>query len=305
MVKRLLLGPVMILLVLVLCTLDQWLDRLPTPAGLAWLLGGPTLPPGIVVAVICNLLAFGGAYELAEMLRKKGVLASSRLAGVSALLGMLAMTTALVPTMRDLTAPAMASAAALSLVLAQIVYSRGQTVAGAITSSAGTVLGVIYLGFMLGCLLLIRAEHSVWVMMWALLTTKSSDIGAYFTGRAMGRNKLILWLSPGKTWEGLVGGTLFAGLVGIGGLWLIDRWTDVAVPPLWTGFIAGMLFSLVGQLGDLGESLYKRDAGMKDSGQSLPGFGGLLDVLDSLILVSPVAYWWLRIVHPAFEPAAP
>lgn len=299
MVKRLLLGPVMIALVLVLCTVDQWLDRASTPAVLEQILGGPTLPPGIIVAIVCNVLAFFAAYELAAMLKHKGILASTRVTPVAALLGMLAMTSALLPATKHLTAPLMATAAAISLVLSQIVYSRGQTVAGAVASSAGSMLSIVYLGFMLGCLLLIRSEHSVWIMMWALLTTKSSDIGAYFTGRAIGRNKLILWLSPGKTWEGLVGGTVFAGLIGMGGLWLIGRTTDVAIPPVWTGFLAGMLFSLVGQLGDLGESLYKRDAGMKDSGQSLPGFGGLLDVLDSLILVSPVAYWWLRMVHPA------
>ncbi len=293
MVKRLLLGPVLIAVVVLLCYLDELVDRTALPGG-----GGGTFPPGMIVGGICLILAWGGALELAEMLRAKGVQASRFVTPLAAAAGMLACCTALLWPGEGVTGAAMGSGAALSLLLSQVYYSRAKTVEGSLAAAGGTLLSLVYLGLMFGCVVLIRAEHSVWMLVWVLLTTKSSDIGAYFTGKAIGRHKLIFWLSPGKTWEGLVGGTVFAGLVGAGGLWVVHRLTGIAVPGIWTGLVAGMLFAIFGQLGDLGESLFKRDAGMKDSGRSLPGFGGILDVLDSLILVAPAAYWWMRMVAP-------
>jgi phosphatidate cytidylyltransferase len=117
---------------------------------------------------------------------------------------------------------------------------------------------------------------------------KSTDIGAYFGGRALGRHKLIPWLSPGKTWEGLVCGVLTAGLVGA----LLARWIHLPTFPLpwWKGFVFGMVIGGIGQLGDLLESLMKRDAEVKDSGKLIPGFGGVLDVIDSPLLAAPFAY---------------
>ena len=117
-----------------------------------------------------------------------------------------------------------------------------------------------------------------------LLVVKFTDIGAYFGGRAFGKHKLIPWLSPGKTWEGLFFGLLTAGLVGA----ICARWT---LELLWhRGLIFGIIIGGVGQLGDLLESLMKRDAEVKDSGQLIPGFGGILDVIDSPLLAAPVAY---------------
>ncbi len=295
MLKRLLLGPILIAVVLLLCYLDERLDIAPLPASLG-AAPGSTFPPGMVVGPICILLAWGASLELARMIRAKGVEASRFVTPVAAVGGMLACCTALLD---GLSPGAMATAAAFALLASQTYYSRDRSVEGILAAAAGAMLAFVYLGLMFGCLVLIRAEHSVWMLVWALLTTKSSDIGAYFTGKAIGHHKLIYWLSPGKTWEGLVGGTIFAGLVGAGGLWLTHSLTGIPIPPPWTGVVAGMVFAVFGQLGDLGESLFKRDAGIKDSGRSLPGFGGLLDVLDSLILVAPVAYWWLRLFKPA------
>jgi phosphatidate cytidylyltransferase len=150
---------------------------------------------------------------------------------------------------------------------------------------------------MFGFVLAIRRHHSVWLLLWIVLTTKSSDIGAFATGKAMGRHKLILWLSPGKTWEGLIGGVVLSAAVGAAGLWVLGHWPSEAVPAPWTGAFAGVLFGLTGVVGDLIASLFKRDAGLKDAGQVLPGFGGVLDVLDSALLVAPVAFWWVQLVH--------
>jgi len=142
------------------------------------------------------------------------------------------------------------------------------------------------------------------------LVIKACDIGAYFTGKAMGRHKMIPWLSPGKTWEGLLGGVLLSGLVasGIAALFnhLQDRFEDLHLAGAWCGhdFVpasfslvgaaaAGVLIGLVGQLGDLTASVFKRDADIKDSGSSIPGFGGILDVTDSPLIAAPLAYWML------------
>src|SRR5438874_3131046 len=125
-----------------------------------------------------------------------------------------------------------------------------------------------------------------------LLVVKFTDIGAYFGGRAFGRHKLIPWLSPGKTWEGLVWGLITAGIVGAlctypwrgPGKYPIPH-----VPPI-KGFIFGVIIGGIGQLGDLLESLMKRDAEVKDSGRLVPGFGGILDIIDSPLLAAPFAY---------------
>jgi phosphatidate cytidylyltransferase len=121
-----------------------------------------------------------------------------------------------------------------------------------------------------------------------LVVVKSTDIGAYFGGRALGKHKLIPWLSPGKTWEGLVCGLLTAGLIGS----LFSRWIN---PPSyhliwWKGLIFGIVIGGIGQLGDLLESLMKRDAEVKDSSKLIPGFGGILDITDSPLLAAPFAY---------------
>jgi phosphatidate cytidylyltransferase len=121
-----------------------------------------------------------------------------------------------------------------------------------------------------------------------LLVVKSTDIGAYFGGRYLGRHKLIPWLSPGKTWEGLFCGLLTAAAVGLGCclIWPVALSTMTGPKAILFGIVIGG----VGQAGDLLESLMKRDAQVKDSGNIIPGFGGLLDVIDSPLLAAPAAY---------------
>ncbi len=115
--------------------------------------------------------------------------------------------------------------------------------------------------------------------------TKSSDAGAYFSGRALGRHKLIPHLSPGKTWEGAVGGVTTAALVSYGCFfWLIPALAQTTQPPpIWGPLVFGVACAVAGIVGDLAESLVKRETGAKDSGKTLPGLGGVWDVSDSLI----------------------
>jgi phosphatidate cytidylyltransferase len=137
---------------------------------------------------------------------------------------------------------------------------------------------------------------------------KMSDTGQYAIGRVLGRHKLAPLVSPGKTWEGVMGGALFA----IVGAFLVFGWAApyiMGTPNKSADFFAdtgrvvrvaiyALLVAAAGILGDLAESLLKREAGIKDSSTWMPGFGGLLDLLDSLLVAAPVAYllWALGLV---------
>lgn len=128
----------------------------------------------------------------------------------------------------------------------------------------------------------------------AVFVPKMCDTGAYFTGRLLGRHRLTPVLSPKKTWEGALGGLLAAALTAAA----IDRLGPAPVLRLNTlyeiGF--GLTVGLAGMLGDLAESLLKRDCQRKDASSSMPGFGGVLDVVDAVIFAAPVAYLWLSLL---------
>ncbi len=163
----------------------------------------------------------------------------------------------------------------------------------AIHHMAGTVLATLYLGGLGWFLVALRVKESAhftgttMTVLMILLVVKFTDIGAYFGGRAFGKHKLIPWLSPGKTWEGLFFGVLTAGAVGA----VCASFIEVTYTlPWWKGAIFGGVIGAIGQAGDLLESMMKRDAEVKDSGKLVPGFGGILDIIDSPLLAAPFAY---------------
>ena len=131
-------------------------------------------------------------------------------------------------------------------------------------------------------------------VLYLLLVTKFSDMGAYITGSLLGRHKLVPHISPHKSWEGLAGAVLFA-VAGSFGLWSLipDRLSvfdcaDVAV--------LGVLLGLGAVIGDLAESIVKRGAEAKDSGALLPGIGGVLDLIDSVLFTAPILFFYMRLV---------
>lgn len=292
---RLLFGPLLILGILLGSWFDQWLDHKPATGWFTELTERATWPPGMVVLPVLCLLAVLGALELKKIYFAAGIEVSRRVMVTLVLLGLMAV--AFIPeSFSGVTAAAFMNSLVTAVLVGTLVFhSRHKQVEGSIAAAGGTLLALVYLGMMFGFLLLIRREHSAWVLVWFLLTTKSSDIGAYTVGRTLGRNKLIPWLSPGKTWEGFAGGMVFAALVGAIGAWVLGGTEGVVAPSVWAGAVLGMVFAGVGQVGDLVMSLLKRDAGVKDAGSSLPGFGGVLDVLDSVLLVAPIAFWLLRL----------
>lgn len=277
---RLILGPIMIAALLAVLWLDQWAQQAGhTRAGLVLLLG--LVLPGIALA----------ARELKQLLHAKGVATDARVLTLAAAAGVLGVDASVAHAANALLLPTLAIAAMLIGVLARCWRKQTE---GAMLAAAAALFSFVYLGLMPGMLLAIRADpalgHTVWVLAAVLLTTKACDIGAYFTGRAIGKHKLIPWLSPGKTWEGLIGGTALAAIVAM----LTLTPASMAGLTWHHALLLGIVFALVGQLGDLLASILKRDADVKDSGQSIPGFGGVLDVIDSPLLVGPAAYWLLK-----------
>jgi len=133
------------------------------------------------------------------------------------------------------------------------------------------------------------------LFLYTVLVVKATDTGAYFCGRAIGRRPLTR-LSPKKTWEGAVGGTA-AGLLAAGLLASFLLGEPAVRLPAWIGL--GLALAVAGQLGDLVESAVKRGLGAKDSGRWLPGLGGILDTIDSLIPVAPVFLVFHRLLIPA------
>ena len=134
--------------------------------------------------------------------------------------------------------------------------------------------------------------YGPWLLLFALVIIWVGDTTAYFVGRAIGRHSLAPHLSPKKTWEGSVASLLGSLLVGV----VFSRWVNIPLSDLLGMAAAG---NVVGQIGDLLESAYKRSAGVKDSGVLLPGHGGILDRIDALILAIPVVwYYWTWICSP-------
>ena len=175
-----------------------------------------------------------------------------------------------------------------------------------ITNISTSFLGIVYIGVPLALILRViyffvfdgktdpHFEGSWWLL-YLIIVTKSADMGGYFVGGSFGRRKLAFKLSPNKTFEGAIGGLAVA--IGVS---VLLAFLGPFVGHVFLNFtyiqaiILGAIVGIFGQLGDLAESLLKRDAGIKDS-NALPGVGGVLDMVDSLLFTSPVVYIFLRI----------
>jgi phosphatidate cytidylyltransferase len=136
--------------------------------------------------------------------------------------------------------------------------------------------------------LLLRVPHGKQLLLLPILVTVAADIGAYFAGSSIGSRPLAASISPGKTWEGVIGGGVAAILVSF----ILSRLPFLS--KTWTGkhaLLLGLVVAVVGPIGDLCESMVKRDLDLKDSGSFLPGHGGLLDRFDALLFVLPATYY--------------
>jgi phosphatidate cytidylyltransferase len=169
---------------------------------------------------------------------------------------------------------------------------------------ATTLLGLMYVPYLLNFIQKINyfpvlaLGDGAYYVVYFIVVTKFSDMGAYITGSLIGRHKMIPRISPGKTWEGFGGAIVFSTAASLafahfGQAHLLGMtWYHAAA--------LGVLLSLGAVIGDLIESLFKREAGVKDSGRLFPGIGGILDLLDSLLFNAPLMYLYLRhvLTHP-------
>ena len=193
----------------------------------------------------------------------------------------------------------------------------------AIIGQLSTGLGLLYLPFMVSFFALLIGQfenemNGVFFCVWILLSTKFTDVGGLLGGKLFGKHKLASNVSAGKTWEGVAGGVLLSMLVGAGTVWALNAlgaWecasgvTDgihpetgkiilsdgFAFSPL-SGALCAIPFAATSVVSDLIESVIKRQAAEKDSGATIPGMGGALDLLDSLVLVAPVGYCMVKFV---------
>lgn len=170
-------------------------------------------------------------------------------------------------------------------------FIRRENTKDHLTSIAVTLFALFYISWLFSFFIKIKyLSNGTQLVAFLILVTKAGDIGAYFIGKKFGKNPLIPRISPRKTKQGAVGGlivSMFAAF--ICGTFLVKL-------PYGHVFLLGFLLGVIGQVGDLAESLFKRDFDVKDTSQNLPGIGGMLDVMDSLLFTAPIFYFYLKIL---------
>ena len=183
---------------------------------------------------------------------------------------------------------------ALVMVPLIILLVRNKDKENAFAIWAWTIAGVLYIGWLLSHYVALRnvADGRDWVFL-AIFCTFASDISAYLVGRTIGRHKMAPYISPNKTWEGAAGGVIGSIIISL----VVVLISGLSIG-WWGAVILGILISIIGQLGDLVKSLFKRNMEVKDSGNVLPGHGGFLDRMDSIAFAGAVVYYLVIFTMP-------
>lgn len=259
-----------------------------------------------VLGVHLTFLLIGGTitlglWELYDLVEKKGVVVW-RICGITAgwLLALAGYSRALGWQVLSLE-----FAAILFLFFSTFSVQIYRGNSGGIQSVMGTFFGVLYVAVPMSIIFWIYTlPHGRWLLLFLFLVTCLNDIGAFLIGSRIGRHPLSPRVSPKKTIEGSLGG-LICGVVGTFALGLVMQWLSPIdhfywAPGRWGHYVEALvlavLLSVVGQVGDLAESMLKRDAGVKDSGGALTGHGGMLDMADSLLFTVPFTFFYAKMV---------
>ncbi len=263
---------------------------------------------GFFFLLVMLVLAGTGLNEFYAMVQKRG-LVCFRILGIVAGLALMAATFAYLATPRIDGRPVPPSKAndfetgvivlfVLGLCLRQFLSKRN---ADGLQAISTTLFGLMYVPWLLNFVQKINFFPGVdgrFYLIYFLVVTKFSDMGAYAVGSLIGRHKMIPRISPGKTWEGFGGAVAFS----VGASLVFATLCSHRLAGMTSGHavVLGLLLSLGAVVGDLIESLFKREAGVKDSGRTFPGIGGILDLLDSILFNAPLMYLYLRhvLTHP-------
>lgn len=238
----------------------------------------------IVVAVVLSL----ATVEFARLAAAKGlvVLTSACIPGVI-LLSTAWYWSRLLLMPLDLYLSAVLVSGFLIILVAQY---RRSGVDGVLGNCGVSCFALIYLGLFGAFVMAVRIDVGLWQVLMLMFAVKVSDIGAYTFGRLFGRHKFSPRVSPGKTWEGLAGAVIAAMGVSLAFALVFD------IMAWWLALLFGSSLAVIGQMGDLAESMMKRDAQQKDSSNRVPGFGGILDVVDSPLVALPFGYLFFRVI---------
>ncbi len=240
------------------------------------------LPKWFYAAVVIFLISMG-LYEFYGLIEKKGIFIYKYFGILIGIFIPLSIYFRFEPT-KGWELLFITTATLIFFVLQFIRKDSSQAIVGIST----TLFGIFYVSWFFSFLIKIRfLPHGTLLAAFLLLVTKIGDVGAYMVGTAMGKNLLITRISPKKTLEGSFGGLVFS-LLGA----LISK-LYLPFIPLFHLLTLGILIGFLAQIGDLCESLIKRDCGVKDSGAHLPGLGGILDIIDSIIFASPFFYYYV------------
>jgi len=266
----------MTLLFTAVVVLDGWLDGSLTS------LADDKPVQGTIFCILIILLIFPGQFELSKLAAAKNL---KIFLPVSITASVLFASSRYLQQLVEFQPGAYLSLLSAFVLLVLLLYQyKFHGTSGVLANCGANYFSILYLGLLSSFCVAIRIEFGLWPLLMFVFVVKSADIGAYSIGSMFGKYKFSPKISPGKTWEGMGGAVGAAIIVAIGFSLICD------IMLLWQAVMFGLAFAFIGQLGDLAESMIKRDAEQKDSANKVPGFGGVLDIVDSPLVAAPLAY---------------
>lgn len=247
------------------------------------------LLPGWLYCLVITSLIVIGLFEFFRMVEKKGIFVYKYFGMImGGLIPIVIFMGNSLPGLENLE-PLLIAAACLFALTLQFI--RRGNARDHLISTALTLFSLFYISWFFSFFIRIRLlDNGANLVMFLVLVTKTADIGAYVIGRRYGRNELVPRISPNKTKEGALGGIASSVVMAVILGAFVTKFSLLHL------FILGIIMAVLGQVGDLAESLIKRDCNVKDSGSYLPGIGGILDLIDSLLFTAPVFYFYVKML---------